>query len=201
MSGDTPKRPRGRPPKLDRSEVVRAAMLAWWAEGPGAFSLNEICRHTGMSKSSLYREFGGEDGLMAAALDAYRTLAVLPLLALLEDEAEPADVLHRLIVFTSEQRPLPPGCFFTRLRVAPGSVGDATAALLAKVIDERLAAFERWFRGVQARGRLADGLSASEAARYLDAQLSLVMVRVGAGDGRDGVRRDAAMALGVVLAD
>ncbi len=201
MAGDTPKRPRGRPPKRDRSEVVRAAMLAWWAEGPEGLSLNEICRHTGMSKSSLYREFGGDDGLMAAALDAYRTLAVLPLLALLDGEAEPADVLHRLLVFTSEQRPFPPGCFYTRLRLAPGSVGDATAALLAKVTDERLAAFERWLRGLQARGRLADGLSATEAARYLDAQLSLVMVRVGAGDDRDGVRRDGAMALGVLLPD
>ena len=199
MVDDTPKRPRGRPPKLDRSEVVHAAMLAWWAEGPEGLSLNEICRHTGMSKSSLYREFAGEDGLMAAALDAYRTLAVLPLLDLLDDEAEPADVLHRLVVFTSEQRPLPPGCFFTRLRLAPGSVGDATGAVLAKVIDERLAAFERWFRAQHGRGRLADGLSATEAARYLDAQLSLVLARMGAGEDRDCVRRDAAMALGAVL--
>ncbi len=201
MAAETPKRPRGRPPKRDRREVVRAAMLAWWAEGAEGLSLNEICRHTGLSKSSLYREFGGEDGLMAAALDAYRTLAVLPLLALLDDEAEPAVVLHRLIVFTSERRPFPPGCLFTRLRLAPGSVGDATAAVLAKVIDERLAAFERWFRDLKARGCLADGLSATEAARYLDAQLSLVMVRHGAGDEIDDVRRDAAMALGVLLPD
>ncbi len=201
MADDSPRRPRGRPPKRDRAEVVRAAMLAWWAEGPEGLSLNEVCRHTGLSKSSLYREFGGEDGLMAAALDAYRTLVVLPLLALLDDEAEPADVLDRLVAFTSEERPVPPGCLFTRLRLAPGFVGDATAALLARVIDERLAAFERWLRGLQARGRLAEGLSATEAARYLDAQLSLVLVRLGAGDDRDDVRRDAAMALGVVLSD
>ncbi len=176
-------------------------MAAWWAEGPTGLSLNEICRHTGLSKASLYREFGGEDGLMAAALDAYRSLAVLPLLALLDDEAEPADVLHSLLAYTTEPRSLPPGCFFTRLRVAPGSVGEATAAAVAKVTEERLSAFERWSEGLDARGRLADGLSATEAARYLDAQLSLVLVRLGAGDDRDAIRRDGALALGVLLSD
>lgn len=40
-------------------------------------SLNEICRSTELSKSSVYREFGGEDGLMLAALERYREVAVV----------------------------------------------------------------------------------------------------------------------------
>ena len=138
---------------------------------------------------------------MAAALDAYRTLGVLPLLALLDDEAEPPLVLRRLLDFTTEQRPLPPGCFFTQLRMAPGSLGKATSRALATLTEERLHTFERWFRAVKKRGHLTDGLSAKQAARYLDAQLSLVLVRSAAGDDRTAIRGDARLALDVLLSD
>ncbi|MEM9177862.1 MAG: hypothetical protein AAGC67_21860, partial [Myxococcota bacterium] len=181
-------------------DVVRAAMLAWWGGGPSGLSLNEVCRHTGLSKSSLYREYGGEDGLMAAALEAYRERVVLPLLDLLDDEAEPSAVVDRVLDYLGGARPLPAGCFFTQLRLSPDRLGEATAALLARLAEERRTAFARWSRGLAARGRLSPALVPDEAAAYLDAQLTLLLVRLGAEDDRDDVFRDARRALGVLFA-
>ncbi|MEN0061146.1 MAG: TetR family transcriptional regulator [Myxococcota bacterium] len=196
MAGE--RRP-GRPRTIDRVEAVQIAMRSWWAEGVEAVSLNEISRRTGLSKSSLYREFGGEDGLMVAALEQYRTLSALPLLELFEPPAEPVDQLAKVVMATTMEHGLPPGCFFTKLRLTKATLGEATQSLVAKMVEERLATFERWYRSVLEQGLAAPDLSATQAARYIDAQLTLILVRLAAGDVLESVRQDATLALSVVL--
>ena len=46
-------------------------MTAYWHGDPADVSLNAICQMAGVSKPSLYREFGSEDGLSRAVLDTY----------------------------------------------------------------------------------------------------------------------------------
>ena len=65
------KRGRGRPKKLDRNQVLDFAMISYWNDGPTNVSINDICKKAGISKPSLYNEFGSEDELQAAALHNY----------------------------------------------------------------------------------------------------------------------------------
>lgn len=190
---DSVKRKRGRPPKIDRDQVIESAMRAWWSEGVQGLSLNEIARRTGLSKSSLYREFGGEDGLMAAALERYRSLSVVPMLELLEMDLPAAKTLQLLtggIVGPNYAA----GCLFTKLRLKRSAAGDKTTAVLDRMIAERRAAFAAWF----ARAREASGVvsppSPTEAASYLDGQLMGMLVRRAAGDDPDDIGRDALLA-------
>ena len=46
-------------------------METYWKEGIENVSLNEMCRKIGESKPSVYREYGGEEGLQLAALELY----------------------------------------------------------------------------------------------------------------------------------
>src|SRR6056297_999322 len=62
---------RGRPRKIDRAQVADVAMRAYWEHGPTQVSLNTLCERAGVSKPSVYREFGNDDGLAQAALQAY----------------------------------------------------------------------------------------------------------------------------------
>ncbi|MEM6931816.1 MAG: TetR family transcriptional regulator [Myxococcota bacterium] len=204
MSDDATPRGRGRPRTIDRDQAVLTAMQTWWTEGVESVSVNAISRRTGLSKSSLYREFGGEDGLMAAALERYRDLAVRPLLGLLRrpgGESRPADVegtLALVVHGTTEPRGMPPGCFFTKLRLTETRLGKQTAGRVRSILDERNAAFESWYAEILAHGQGNPALSAEEGARYLDAQLTLLLVRVAAGDPVDAVRIDAMRALSVL---
>ena len=193
-------RPRGRPRTIDRAKAVQSAMRSWWAEGIEAVSLNEISRRTGLSKSSLYREFGGEDGLMAAALEQYRALSAMPLLELFEHPLEPRDLLALVVQATTTDHGLPPGCFFTKLRLRRATLGEATRSKVRQMVNERLAVFETWYSAVSQRGLNAPNLSARQAARYLDAQLTLLLVRLSAGDQPEQIREDANLALGALLA-
>ncbi|MEO0602765.1 MAG: TetR family transcriptional regulator [Myxococcota bacterium] len=201
MSDDAVRRGRGRPRTIDRDQAITTAMQTWWLEGVEAVSVNAISRRTGLSKSSLYREFGGEDGLMAAALNRYRELAVVPLLGLLQPDREPLDVegtLALLVHGSTEPHGLPPGCFFTKLRLTVARLGKETADGVRRLLAERLRAFERWYGTVLARGLGNPALTAEEGGRYLDAQLTLLLVRMAAGDSVEAVRTDAMRALSVL---
>ena len=197
MAGE---RRRGRPRIVDRAKAVQTAMRLWWAEGPEAVSLNAISRQTGLSKSSLYREFGGEDGLMAAALTQYRSLSAVPLLQLFDLALEPRELLALMVQAATTETSLPPGCFFTKLRLAPATLGESTRALVLQMVEERREVFERWFRTVLARGLGAPGVSAEQAASYIDAQLTLMLVRLAAAEPLERIREDATLALGALLA-
>ena len=91
------KRGRGRPKTLDRQRIVDAAMQVYWREGLHALSLNALCRRIEISKPGLYREFGGEDGLMEAVLERYRELVVVPLLGLMAAELPYGAVIDRVV--------------------------------------------------------------------------------------------------------
>lgn len=201
MSDSAPKRGRGRPKTVDRDQVALAALKTYWSEGVHALSLNEMCRRVGISKPALYREFGGEDGLMEAALGRYRGLAVAPLLGALRLGLSAEETLSRLAFMTTADHGLPAGCLFTKMRLATSRLGPETRARVFAIEAERIAAFEAWVRQAQALGEVSVALPPAFAARYIDAQLTLVLVQVAAGEPPERVRAQASLALGALLGE
>lgn len=64
-------RPPGRPKAYDRDEVLQRAMELFWAKGFAGAHLQELVDITGLNRFSLYKEFGGKEGLFREALDRY----------------------------------------------------------------------------------------------------------------------------------
>ena len=65
------KRPRGRPRQFDETEVLDAALAAFWRSGYGATSLDDLGRATGLNKPSIYASFGNKEVLFERVLDRY----------------------------------------------------------------------------------------------------------------------------------
>ena len=61
----------GRPKTYDRSEVLRKATDLFWRKGYEGTHLGELVMATGINRFSLYKEFGGKEGLFQAALEDY----------------------------------------------------------------------------------------------------------------------------------
>jgi TetR/AcrR family transcriptional repressor of nem operon len=61
----------GRPKSYERSEVLRKATDLFWRKGYEGTHLGELVMATGINRFSLYKEFGGKEGLFQAALEAY----------------------------------------------------------------------------------------------------------------------------------
>ncbi|MEL6614676.1 MAG: TetR/AcrR family transcriptional regulator [Bacteroidota bacterium] len=200
MSTEIPKRPRGRPRTFDRQHTVEIAMESYWREGLHALGLNELCRRAGISKPGLYREFGGEDGLMLAALDHYRSTVLSRLFEWLQSERPFEEVLHGLLVWYTSDRGLPAGCLFTNVRSAPSRVGASTSDRVAEVLREVRDAYEAWYRRSQQRGEANETVDPALAAYLLDTQLTLVTTLMRAGEEPDRVRAQAKLALASLLA-
>ena len=172
----------------------------YWREGVHALSLNEVCRRARISKPALYREFGNEDGLMTAVLDRYREEVLQPLLDALVLEVPFPDLVGHLVTEMTSERPGPLGCLFTKMRVARSHLGPETQARLVAVEAERLAALAAWFRRALGSGEVDDSVSPGLAARFIDSQLTLLLLQMGAGEPPEDIREQARLAFRVLEA-
>ncbi|HKK37222.1 MAG TPA: TetR/AcrR family transcriptional regulator, partial [Paracoccaceae bacterium] len=84
---------------MNAEKVLDLAVTAYWKGDPADVSVNAICRMAGISKPSLYREFGSEDGLTRAALDAYAERVLADVFAILQGGTALHETLDALIDF------------------------------------------------------------------------------------------------------
>lgn len=189
----------GRPKTLDRQHTIKLAMESYWRDGLNALSVNEICRRTKISKPGLYREFGGEDGLMEAVLDHYRELVVGPLLSMISADRPFAEVLNELVFWMTQDHGTPAGCLFVKMRSSPSRLGPATSARVEAVRDEMRVAYKAWYQRALDRNEVNAKIPPDFAAYYLDTQLTTVLVQVAAGEPPGIVRAQAQLAFAGLL--
>ncbi|MEL6344408.1 MAG: TetR/AcrR family transcriptional regulator [Myxococcota bacterium] len=164
-----------------------------------AHSLNALCRLIGLSKPSFYRTFGSEDGLMTAALDHYRELAIVPLLGLLAADEPFAQLLDASLEWLTSDHGAPAGCLFTRMRLSSARLGPSTKARVREIEQERRAAFTASYQRGLERGEVDQTLSASFAAYFIDTQLTAALVQRAAGDPPDMVKAQTRLAFRTLL--
>ncbi len=200
MSDDTPKKPRGRPQTLDADRVAELAMQAYWHEGPTEVSINALSARAGVSKPSLYRAFGGEDGLTHAALRTYAAQVLAEVLAILDAPDGFEAALEGLVHYASESPLSDPGCLFVKMRAARDRFGPQTRGLIDALADGATAAYAAFLDTARARGEWAGRVPTDLAARYLGAQIEAALARRAAGVPSDEVRAVLALALSVLTA-
>ena len=163
---------RGRPRTMSAEAVLDVATNAYWQEGPEV-SVNAICQRAGVSKPSLYREFGSEDGLSAAALEHYASMVRGQLRDLLSSELGFTAKLEALIGFVSEDPRNEHGCLFVKMRAARLDLGPKTQAKIAEVEVAMLEIYAKFFQENHANGQWTSVMAPNFAARYLHAQIGL----------------------------
>lgn len=169
---ETPIPTRGRPKTLDRDQVLQTALLQYWSEGPTNVSISDICNLTGASKPGVYREFGSDDGLKTSALETYHSLAVQPLIEILEKDQSATDAIDELIGFMTQDRTalgIPQGCLFVMMRAQSQQLGPSTCDKLQEVRRQLLDAYEAWIERSKSRGDFA-AIPTDIAALFMDAQ-------------------------------
>ena len=164
---------RGRPKTLEREHVLQTALMQYWSVSPTDVSIGEICKLTGASKPGIYREFGSDDGLKCAALESYRSLALLPLFEILKRDQSFAAAKAALVAFTTQDREalgVPSGCLFVAMRTQRGNLGSATGERVDLLREEVLDAYMVWIETAKSRGECSAQIPTDAAALYFDAQ-------------------------------
>ena len=87
---------------MNNDDVLDVAMAAYWHRDPADVSVNAITRMAGISKPSLYRECGSEDGLKLAVLDRYAEQVLSDMFVLLHGAKGLRETLDTLVGFASD---------------------------------------------------------------------------------------------------
>lgn len=184
----------GRPRTFDSGRVIEVAVESYWTDGVQGVSLNEICRRAGVSKPGLYREFGGEDGLMDAALDHYAQTVLAPNFENIADDASLAETLAVMIEFMVDvDRSGPVGCLLANMRQVPDQLGSATSKQVAALREQAKAAYATWVERAKETGEVATSISTDVAVALIDFQLTNLLVQVALGEDPELLQAQATL--------
>ena len=173
MSTQADARRRGRPQTLDRDAVLKTALMSYWADGPTRVSIGHICQAANVSKPSLYREFGSDDGLKDAVIDLYRDMVLVPFFNILTSDEGFGRQIEALIAFTIQDRQplgIPSGCLQVAMRAHKEDLGAITRNKVDLLRRETLLNYERWIERAKSRGEFKADISSEAAALFCDAE-------------------------------
>jgi AcrR family transcriptional regulator len=135
MPGNSAKRPRGRPPTLDREAVLATALRLLDAEGVEALTMRRLASELGVSAMAPYRHVSSRDELLMVLVDRLAARLVYP--------PRPADPEEAMLVLWSTiydslaEHPWVPEVLARRRLMAP-SVLDAIEEIHAALRDAGL---------------------------------------------------------------
>lgn len=191
-----------RPREFDEEQALDAAMRTFWANGYEATSTEDLCRATGLGRSSIYNTFSSKHELFKRSLVRYTELMTTSQLALLEDETRPArDRVHALfdaiiageVENRRDERGI--GCLTVNTTVELAARDPEAAALVARDQQRRLDSLEAVIRVGQRDGQITSRRSPAELARFLNAVIAGMRVAGQGGADVPTLRAIAATAL------
>lgn len=193
---------RGRPKTFNNSEVINHAMYNYWEKGVNKVSINEICRKCKVSKPSLYREFGGEDGLMKETVLLYKRKIVEPLLKVLENRNTFRASLYKIIsIFTRSQNKndMPKGCLLVKLNESSSDVGKETRNAINQTKRHMLKSFENWIDISKDKGEISKKIPSKLAASYIDVQFDNALSMLIKNKDKNTVKKFLLLALSPLM--
>lgn len=197
MSVDDPKPARGRPRTMNADKVLDVAMKAYWQSDPADVSVNAICQMAGVSKPSLYRTFGSEDGLSRAVLDRYAEQVLSEMFVILHSGRGLYDTLDALIDFASDDPRMETGCLFYKMRAGKHRLGPDTRARVEEIDATAQDAYATFLQTSLDRGEWQGQLPVAAAAKYLGEQIALAITQRASGEDKARIREMLTLALSV----
>ncbi|MAX74991.1 MAG: TetR family transcriptional regulator [Nioella sp.] len=199
MNADKPRPARGRPRTMNAEQVLDVAMNAYWQSDPADVSVNAICQMAEISKPSLYREFGSEDGLKRAVLDSYAEQVLSDVFGIVNSAKGLHETLAALVDFAAADPRMETGCLFYKMRAGKHRLGPETLARVEEIDAAARSAYMALLQAARDAGELPNALSVAAGATYLGEQLALAITQRASGEDPDRIREMMALALSVFI--
>ena len=208
----------GRPKLLNREHVIDVALNQYWQRGIDNVGMSEISRLSGFDRAGIYKEFGGEEGLVHEVINTYLDRHWFPRIPILDSVSSPAMCVKMIFdAFSTDNAmkdltqygvqdkavkwPKPVtkarGCCFYGLLISDSaSTFKGATKRKIKELDDSIRAYMREkFALAHQEGLLKDGVSVDEANEFYADQCLLMqlMRRRGYSKKRMIVSRDFAL--------
>jgi len=190
---------RGRPQTVDPDHILEVAQTAYWQRDPADVSVNQICTLADVSKPSLYRAFGSQDGLTCATLDHYAEQVLSDVFAILHAGQGLQTTLNALIDFACDDPRMETGCLFYKMRSGKHRLGPQTRARVEELEARAREAYAAFLETRRDAGDWPAGPSVDAGARYLSEQIALALTQRASGEDPAQVREMLNLALSVFM--
>lgn len=156
-----------RPRLVEESELLDAAMAAFWRGGYGGVSTRALEEATGLSASSLYHRYGSKEGLFTATLSHYIERIVAGRIGRYLQQDEALAGLRGFFTSVYRTRDASRACLLANTWNELGTRLPAVTAVLVDGNRRLRGAFVDALRRGMTQGTLRTGLDADVAAGYL----------------------------------
>jgi len=159
----------GRPREFDRDVALARAMQLFWRQGYEATGIQQLVRHTGVSRQSLYNTFGDKRSLFKQAIRHYRHHVQQALLDCLVRPGSGLDAIRKTLdlVVDGLGGPRCSGCLVTHTAVELAGSDKEIRRLVRFWIRELRAAFRAALDRAAAAGEIQPGRDTEALASYL----------------------------------
>ena len=160
--------------EFNRDEVLHKAMEVFWSRGYEATSVQDLVKHMGINRQSLYDTFGDKHALYLQALDRYRDVEGRKVFEILERPGSVKKTLRQLFDSVVERALCdgqPRGCFIGNATSELASRCKATAARTCSNMTTTEDAFYRVLLRGRKEGELKHVRDPRAVARFLYSSL------------------------------
>ena len=186
-----------RPREFDPDAALERATQAFWARGYENTSLDQLCKATGLNRSSLYAAFGDKRALYLAALARYEEGSVARIGAALEGRPvrEGLKVFLDGLIDSIVAGPGRRGCFIGNCAAEMARLDRGAATRVRKSLGRLEASFRAGLEKACARGELPAGADAVALARFFTAGIQGLRLVGKANPDRTALEQVAAVML------
>ncbi|MGI5167466.1 TetR/AcrR family transcriptional regulator [Spirillospora sp. CA-253888] len=184
-----------RPRKFDEERAIDAAMHAFWAAGYEATSTEDLCRATGLGRSSIYNTFKSKRELFDKALRHYTTVRTARILEALDGDRPVHDKIRTMFGQALQADGDEVGCLVVNASVELAPRDPEVAALLKRDYDVRFNALRTVFDTGRRTGEIAPDKEPERLAHFVIAAIGGMQVAASAGADRATLQMIADTAL------
>ena len=155
--------------QFDETEVVDAAMMAFWRSGYEATSVSDLESATGLNKSSLYNTFVSKEELFIRCLQRYMQLYGEALVLELEhpDFRQAIEGFFNRMLSRFNDKSVPQGCLATFAAMEADGIGEAVTRCIEGSAEGLQRGFAKRCRRAVADGQLAEDTDCETLAALL----------------------------------
>ncbi|WP_119731244.1 TetR/AcrR family transcriptional regulator [Thermomonospora amylolytica] len=174
-----------RPRTFDEDRAVEAAMRTFWSTGYEATSTEDLCRATGLGRSSVYNAFGSKHELFEKALLRYFAYVNAGLAEILAEPAPIRDRIRALLRRAVDPLPGDPiGCLVINTIVELDRHDEEITRRIRRHQDERVAMLATAIETAMRAGEIDPAKDARTLAEFVMAALTGIHIATRAGADR-----------------
>ncbi len=154
--------------EYDRDQAVESAMILFWAQGYTATSVQQLLDVMGISRSSMYSEFGNKRDLFVEVMSHYYSFSS-GLIASVAQANDPVDAVREFYAIGFVRQPdkvLYRGCLLVNTILELRDVDNELSSVAAKYFDEIEKTFANCFQNCIASGTLRQDLDPEVLASF-----------------------------------